>query len=599
MSSWDFLRQPVSIDSSNSEDENGQIKDPPRSYPHMKLFSEEKRKRMEEERALLWEARRAGIDENDYASCKTWRMWAHKRFFNTIIGFHLGSLDLTGRHKEAKIRKAKGTLEPSHTNRISDRHAVVRVVEPSVAEGHNRIWDLFKDDLMWSVFTERWKLHEEIDPKEFVLEFSKTLLYIQETSGPIFQRLTLQQLPIKLLQGIYGHTNGDTTRALASTCKYLQRVGEPFIFQCVILALTLPYGWHKNMQAQGLKGRAARKDYLQNLASSSRAQYTYNASRIISQPQMATSIRSLILLNLWGFDNRSQGPKDNLPYDGHEPWYLIAFFTNLRDLVMEPDPDAFCSLPDRFFTSTFPVFSTLERFSTMEGEITPLITWILDPSSATDLGSRTTISTTVSNLTHFRFHTLDPMRRDTIQIIVSALHHAPNLRLLALEMIYLCDATPDLVQVISSALPRITGLTLKTSARKCPRWICPIWEYGKPFASFKNLEYLGWDYRCEVTYTPIDFSFVENGYPDGEDWVDGVSRFNEGTLIGASPDAAVFLAYCPSLKTVAFLRGDRSWSRTCVAKQTDAGFRMEDRYDIESEPRWDPWKDAWPDVTPR
>ncbi|KAG9057088.1 hypothetical protein FS842_008659 [Serendipita sp. 407] len=549
---------------------------------------------------------------------------------------------------------------------------------------------------MWSVFTERWKLHEEIDPKEFVLEFSKTLLYIQETSGPIFQRLTLQQLPIKLLQGIYGHTNGDTTRALASTCKYLQRVGEPFIFQCVILALTLPYGWHKNMQAQGLKGRAARKDYLQNLASSSRAQYTYNASRIISQPQMATSIRSLILLNLWGFDNRSQGPKfdqfdpsihepsfyniiyeithsavakcqslttlelrgfrvakqfietirildclhtlkchscwvdeeimelvgdieeglvigleaqhvhvlklylrDNLPYDGHEPWYLIAFFTNLRDLVMEPDPDAFCSLPDRFFTSTFPVFSTLERFSTMEGEITPLITWILDPSSATDLGSRTTISTTVSNLTHFRFHTLDPMRRDTIQIIVSALHHAPNLRLLALEMIYLRDATPDLVQVISSALPRITGLTLKTSAHKCPRWICPIWEYGKPFASFKNLEYFGWDYRCEVTYTPIDFSFVENGYPDGEDWVDGVSRFNEGTLIGASPDAAVFLAYCPSLKTVAFLRGDRSWSRTCVAKQTDAGFRMEDRYDIESEPRWDPWKDAWPDVTPR
>ncbi|KAG9057089.1 hypothetical protein FS842_008660 [Serendipita sp. 407] len=103
MSSWDFLRQPVSIDSSNSEDENGQIKDPPRSYPHMKLFSEEKRKRMEEERALLWEARRAGIDENDYASGKTWRMWAHKRFFNTIIGFHLGSLDLTGRHKEASI----------------------------------------------------------------------------------------------------------------------------------------------------------------------------------------------------------------------------------------------------------------------------------------------------------------------------------------------------------------------------------------------------------------------------------------------------------------------------------------------------------------
>ncbi|KAG8840638.1 hypothetical protein FRB91_005850, partial [Serendipita sp. 411] len=532
MSSWDFLRQPDSIDSSDSEDENGQIKDPPRSYPHMKLFSEEKRKRMEEERALLWEARRAGIDENDYASCKTWRMWAHKRFFNTIIGFHLGSLDLTGRHKE-RYEKLRARL-----NRLilefQTGMQLFESLNPSVAEGHNRIWDLFKDDLMWSVFTERWKLHEEIDPKEFVLEFT-----------------------------------------------------------------------------QGLKGRAARKDYLQNLASSSRARYTYNASRIISQPQMATSIRSLILLNLWGFDNRSQGPKfdqfdpaihepsfyniiyeithsavakcqslttlelrgfqvakqfietiqildclhtlkchscwvdeeimelvgdieeglvigleaqhihvlklylrDNLPYDGHEPWYLIAFFTNLRDLVMEPDPDAFCGLPDRFFTSTFPVFSTLERFSAMEGEITPLITWILDPSSATDLGSRTTISTTVSNLTHFRFHTLDPMRRDTIQIIVSALHHAPNLRLLALEMIYLCDATPDLVQVISSALPRITGLTLKTSARKCPRWICPIWEYGKPFASFKNLEYFGWDYRCEVTYTPIDFSFVENGYPD-------------------------------------------------------------------------------------
>ncbi|KAG8819489.1 hypothetical protein FRC17_010430, partial [Serendipita sp. 399] len=688
MSSYDYLEQPVSIDSSESEDDDKWYKRVARPTPFMKLFSKEKRDLRHHERILLWEARRAGISEEE-VSCKAWRMFAHKRFFYTIIGFHLGELDLTGRHQPRYH-----ALE-ARFNRLSlELGALLHIFEaehPSFSLKKENPWDLLGEDPLWMIFIERWKLYDATEAKEFAGEYDRTLKIIRASAGPIFQRLLLQQLPVELLREIYGYIDEDGARALASTCKHLRSIGEQFIFKCLTLVLSIPPDWYESMKQQRQKAKISKKEYLQDVALSARTRYLNDASRILSRPQIVASTQNLgprfpdfdpsardpsfytpiydttydilamsqnlTTLELRGFqvtgrlmqllrtqsyihtlkchnswvdsdiadpieDTEGQPAnnfvvktirtlglylRDGYSNEAYEPWHLIASFPQLRNLFMESDPESSTELPDRYFSSSSPIFSTLEQFSIMQimsSDIPDLLTWMLATPEHTTQDSILVLSSVMTNLTHFKLRTSDLMPLDTIRSIVETLRHAPNLKFLALEMISWGVATPELVQIISHTLSHLSGLTLTafTTPEACSpacRWPLPMWEYTKPFTSFKNLEYFGWNYCWEIAYAPIEMPFIEDGYPEGEDWIDASERINQGIFIAAYPDAAAFLAYCPSLKTMAFLGKNDSWARVCMVNEEGGIMRMEDRFDVESQPQWNPWMNLWSDVATR
>ncbi|KAG8819610.1 hypothetical protein FRC17_010376 [Serendipita sp. 399] len=200
-------------------------------------------------------------------------------------------------------------------------------------------------------------------------------------------------------------------------------------------------------------------------------------------------------------------------------------------------------------------------------DIPDLLTWMLVTPEHTTQDSTLVLSSVMTNLTHFKLRTSDLMPLDTIRSIVETLRHIPNLKLLALEMIAWS----------------VTHFRAKACSPAC-RWPLPMWEYAKPFTSFKNLECFGWNYCWEIAYAPIEMPFIEDGYPEGEDWKDASERINQGMFIAAYPDAAAFLAYYPSLKTMAFLGKNDSWARVCMVNEEGGVMRMEDRFDVESQP---------------
>ncbi|KAG8819611.1 hypothetical protein FRC17_010377 [Serendipita sp. 399] len=263
MSSYDYLKQPVSIDSSESEDDDKWYKRVARPTPFMKLFSKEERDLRLHERILLWEARRAGISEEE------------------------GELDLTGRHQPRYH-----TLE-ARCNRLSlELGALLHIFEashPSFSLRKENPWDPLGEDPLWMIFIERWKLYDATEAKEFAGEYDRKLKVMQAIPGPIFQRLLLQQLPVEVLREIYGHIDEDGARALASTCKRLRSIGEQFIFKCLTLVLSIPPGRYEGMKQQRQKAKISKKEYLQDLALSARTRYLNDASRILSRPQIVAS----------------------------------------------------------------------------------------------------------------------------------------------------------------------------------------------------------------------------------------------------------------------------------------------------------------------
>ncbi|KIP10504.1 hypothetical protein PHLGIDRAFT_232069 [Phlebiopsis gigantea 11061_1 CR5-6] len=178
------------------------------------------------------------------------------RFCDSIKGFHKGSLDLSGRHPERyrsllqrwsefSIQLGGYLSDAAHTGRIPVVAFAGRTdSDPSPSEVQCPEANVLK----------RVKVRWNIDLCETTLQHlfplsSDVSSYIASGKGPVFQRLSLVQLPPELLHYVAQFSSGARARALGATCKLFRQIVLPYISKRHYIGLNTPFSCFKHIKS--------------------------------------------------------------------------------------------------------------------------------------------------------------------------------------------------------------------------------------------------------------------------------------------------------------------------------------------------------------
>ncbi|KAG8769614.1 hypothetical protein FRB91_004175 [Serendipita sp. 411] len=390
-----------------------------------------------------------------------------------------------------------------------------------------------------------------------------------------------------------------------------------------------------NLTTLKLQGFKITKSMIQSLATL-RSLYTvqfYSCSLPPSLRKSAGSMKELdgamlclSVLNInFGFRNN----------DDEAPWLVLRFFPNLHNLTIGPfpskidyllDPQEGIFFPEITTLVLSPVFSTLKRFCINRiesSEIRTLTLWMVSGfgagRQASDLGSLTSPNyglPTSSNLTHFKFHSVDWIPSDQLTSLLTILKLATHLEVCDLRGIGWSCAFSGIIPFVAEILPGLKHLTLAMFAQqerpdadlvpplpsRSVEWPEPTCIYAPHFSRFQRLESFSWNNRYDPSYLPKEMKYVEEGYPawlknvfpdtpwtDGEDEEEDEEEYNDRTWDeDMNPDASMFAAYCPTLRTYTILADKKRPARQYNISRTNSGMRIsggrvEDLYDEDSD----------------
>ncbi|KAG8842420.1 hypothetical protein FRB91_004202 [Serendipita sp. 411] len=385
-----------------------------------------------------------------------------------------------------------------------------------------------------------------------------------------------------------------------------------------------------NLTTLKLQGFKITKSMIQSLATL-RSLHTvqfYSCSLPASLRKTAVGMREpdstmmcLSVLNInFGFHNNDDAT-----------WPVLRFFPNLHNLTIGPFPSRCVDLlgyedaillPDKTMMFLFPLFTTIKRFciNRMESsEIDDLALWMISGFGggfhALNIGRLKSFDDlpTSSNLTHFKLHSVDSIYLDELTNLFSVLKFATHLEVCDLRGIAWYCALSGIMAIVTEVLPGLKHLTLATFVQqdrpevdiapplpnRSVEWPQPTWTYAPHFTQFKRLESFSWNNRYDPSYLPKEMKFVEEGYPawlknvapdtpwtDGEeDTEEDEEEFKDRTWDEEmNPDASMFAAYCPTLRSYTILADKKRLARQYNISRTNSGMRVsggrvEDSYD--------------------
>ncbi|EIN11777.1 hypothetical protein PUNSTDRAFT_142031 [Punctularia strigosozonata HHB-11173 SS5] len=171
-------------------------------------------------------------------------IWRVRRFCATMLGFHTGVLDLTGRHEyryaSLSRRWVDWVVDLLDLEKHSIRHE--RQVEPEPWErmlGQDEVatevtFDTPSD--IASKFLEKWKIPNESFDLEWLLP--KVMVLIKENPRPKLQRLCLAHLPPELIHRVMYLGGVDVARRLGATSSFFHQIALPHAFKWRTFTLT-------------------------------------------------------------------------------------------------------------------------------------------------------------------------------------------------------------------------------------------------------------------------------------------------------------------------------------------------------------------------
>ncbi|KAJ3489476.1 hypothetical protein NLI96_g2108 [Meripilus lineatus] len=525
-----------------------------------------------------------------------------ERFFNSIIGFHRGELDLSGRHKDRYQRLT------SRLNQLLDD------LKPLVAQQPARKvpWDLDDSDIdddcvdhpdLFDKFRVKWKAGNL--SLEYILSRTNGPLHrIASSPPPIYQKLLLQDLPPELIHHIMQLADVREARLLGSVSKYFRfwsfdlKKYEPRSLLSMDSSDEIPTKDCRDELVDKLDYIIARPDILNNIAGLSMfgvryeiAQHAFHARaagrqqyldffspiesraglllqrihkverlrlcHIYISPSIYRGLRTCNrLTSISVFSCQPELP-DNEEYiqcpsvlnariglEDLPLWPLLATWPNLRFLnITSLDTLGPMGLGANNRT-TYNPFPTLERLSLEHvepGSVRFFTAWMRDTPSL--------------KLTHFWLNAgISGILPWLTEDILSTLSFAP-LQVLVLEGIL--HAEPRLLDDIARALPKLRALTLlyrtapriKPSRNTITRWPYKSWEYASHFQGFRQLEFFGWNFHLDPNERAFHrtLQLFETGF--SQSWKE---MENEKSLADWNSIAKALAAYCPTLKYVVF-----------------------------------------------
>ncbi|KAJ3489469.1 hypothetical protein NLI96_g2103 [Meripilus lineatus] len=245
------------------------------------------------------------------------------RFFESIRGFHEGSLDLTGRHENRYRRliarwhrlladvlkisthatKTKVPLMGGHGKPFQRDGKIVMVTEyivnrPSLLEKFDRDW---KSGYL---------------PFKYSLRHTKKLLkYLSEHPTPIFQKLLLQDLPPELIHQIMQLAERKEVRNLGSASKYFRGFALSYVY--LSRHFDIPNMKEEYDPAETVEGRRSRRETeIRNRCDVLSNEMAF----VLSRPDILNSIIDIAMFGyIYGI------AQDMLGYERESPEYRALF----------------------------------------------------------------------------------------------------------------------------------------------------------------------------------------------------------------------------------------------------------------------------------
>ncbi|TFK65186.1 hypothetical protein BDN72DRAFT_845837 [Pluteus cervinus] len=507
------------------------------------------------------------------------------RLVTQLHGYHIGYLDLRGRHKARYLslllrwkRLSKDFLDVLQASGSIPGDTSVPVYQA------------------WRRFMEKWHIPHHIAPGVVSQKIYGTLHLLQDGSEPIFQKQCLHDLPIELLREVFEHAQPDEVLKLASSSRLLRLVGQPFAFR--IRRIQLRYEPRYTTSDDGsfpkkkwLKIRHEVYDQVKYLEAhpelANEVQVMHIADRwrsqrdthlahkaefielykdimpgvidrfsraISSTPRLTTLNLTYIKINLPMAQALSQlQVLQSLDLfhcslvDGAAGFlscgvvhcstttHLRLTFDNGPSLSMYYILPAFPNLRTLIMGSLVQpqspispppesIWEDIQFFSTLERLTLNYIPWYTLGGFASWFSSKPSLP----RLTHLKVHSRLGMDDADIIDLLSTIERSP-LQVLIIDG--LADGSLFLVDIISLKLPSLLGLTLyrrhsdRQGTTSLSEWPHPTYEYADRLSGFTKLQHFAWNCKTgyETEYTTKSLLHFEEGeFPPPPDSALGV-----------------------------------------------------------------------------
>ncbi|GBE88291.1 hypothetical protein SCP_1301060 [Sparassis crispa] len=258
--------------------------------------------------------------------------------------------------------------------------------------------------------------------------------------------------------------------------------------------------------------------------------------------------------------------------------HALALLPNVRMLALVGDAEEFhVGLPNAAFRTAHNPFRTAERVVLQfpaYGDFPKLRKWLL--AAAEEPGGL--------RLTHLKLQMYDSLEIEEALLLIGALRGAP---LSTLVLDGMEDVSEELFDAIADSFPRLEALTLtymhNRQRRACTPsvWPEPTWAYARRLARFPALRHFAWNFCITplAVRAPWDLLRAEAGYPDP----DSNSDADPNTADAPDEDyvftdwrclARLFMAHCPTLRSLEFLSHREAKLAFTIGPQRDADGRI-------------------------
>ncbi|EMD34022.1 hypothetical protein CERSUDRAFT_97948 [Gelatoporia subvermispora B] len=242
-----------------------------------------------------------------------------ERFFETLVGFHKGYLDLTGRHQrryESHLRRFMAFVTDFYlVMQHATRSAYEQQVDGEVMEMTR--YD-FSTPSFIKGFMQKWRLSPDINEDWYATRIKKVMKALAKMP-PKFQKLCLLDLPPELHYHIMRHAATEDVRRLGATCRVLREISISFIYERreVTLKFDLLRNYGGSAQLLDMSEEEARAN-LHQQAQDAQAKFLSEIDLLLAHEEPLRRMRSLSVKDAWisvvkeriGINAGSQGYDD-------------------------------------------------------------------------------------------------------------------------------------------------------------------------------------------------------------------------------------------------------------------------------------------------
>ncbi|VDC05787.1 unnamed protein product [Peniophora sp. CBMAI 1063] len=245
---------------------------------------------------------------DDYGQEKNMLWIFHQdRLLDTLMGYHKGELDMTGRHPERYRRLMTRFVQLTEQfNKALARATLTSGKETwgtgSFSRTHTWHEYEFEDPKEWQAFSGRW--HVPFG-SAYRLQtcLSECMKYLVDHPKPRFQKLNLLELPVEILEKIADCCDDESLQQLFATCRQLRTLALAGVYTNCAFRFSV-YEDDIDWQQASVRDVDGISQYLRQKVDIHRTQVLRRMDSLRQRPDALDRTKELVFYDSWTSDTR-------------------------------------------------------------------------------------------------------------------------------------------------------------------------------------------------------------------------------------------------------------------------------------------------------